>query len=250
VNSTNILEKNSILVKLALDLIKKFTDSGIEIRILGSIGLYLSCPQWQQYFSEYRVPFSDIDLITRKDDIGKVEKILTELDYEQNNNFKIHYGYQRRIFYSPDNITLEIYLDNLILCQEIDIGDRILIDYPALSPTDLFLSKIQRIGLKESDIFDIACLLSQHELTTIDNEGINLHYISSLCSKRWCWWKTTKYNFNEILNNRKFFPIFNSELIKQKIESISQSTDLKKKSFCWKFRSAIGDKVSWYNYVT
>ncbi len=247
-NSNIAAKKNAVLLELSNDILKIFKKENIEIRIIGGIGINLKCPDYQKYFDKYREPFSDIDLIIRKTKVDAVEKIFEQMGYEQDLKFKIHFGYQRRVFYSPQNISIEIYLENLNLCQQLIIGDRLLLNYPTLSATDLFLSKIQKIGLTEKDVFDIYCLLSQHKLSYEEDGNINLEYISNLCAKNWRWWKTLKFNLNEMKNKQlNYFQESND--IDIKLNKIEHEIDSIRKSIFWNLRNIIGEKVSWYSFI-
>jgi hypothetical protein len=244
----SISKRNQILLDLVDDILKKCKQEDIEIRVIGGIGIFLKCPEYQELADTTREPFSDIDLITRKKHIEKIENLFESLGFEQNRNFKILFGYQRRIFYTPMNITVEVYLDDLPLCQDIKISDRICLDYPTLSVTDLLLSKIQRIKLKDKDIFDILILLASCNFTGENSNRIDLEYISRLCSKSWRWWKTFKINIDTLYKSKKDF-LNNQGDISGKLEQVEHAIDSKKKSFGWKLRNLIGEKIRWYRYV-
>ncbi len=243
-----ISRRNQILLDLVEDILKKCKQEDIEIRVLGGIGIFLKCPEYQVLADKTREPFADIDLITGKKHIEKIETLFKGLGFEQNRNFKILFGYQRRIFYTPMNITVEVYLDDLPLCRDIKISDRMFLDYPTLSATDLLLSKIQRIQLKDKDIFDILILLASCNFTGENNYRIDLDYISELCSREWGWWKTFKINIDTLCNRKKDF-LNNRGDINGKLEQLEHAVDSKKKSLRWKLRNLIGEKIRWYRYV-
>ena len=163
-------------------------------------------------------------------------------------NNKILHGYQRRIFYSKQNITIEIYLENLKFCQEIKIGKKIYLDYPSLSPTDLFLSKIQRIDLDHEDMFDIKVLLLQYAFSPADDRNINIEYISKLCRNDWRWWNTLKENIAVLSQMNIDFKEQEDELL-EKLATIEAKLNRSKKSFKWKLRKLIGERIAWYNHV-
>lgn len=241
-------KRNHLLLDLLDTILRKCKQNNVEIRVLGGLAVFLKCPQHQELISKCREPFSDIDLITKKVDIEKVETFFENLDFEQNKNFKILFGYQRRIFYSPQNITIEVYLDDLDLCQEIKVSERLLLDYPTISITDLFLSKIQRIDLAEKDIFDIFVLLESFDFSGEKSNKIDIEYISELCSKSWGWWKTFKININKLYDQKK--GVFkNANDINRKLKEIETAIDSKKKSIKWMVRNIIGENFNWFKTV-
>jgi hypothetical protein len=243
-------ERNQILLDTAEKILVKCKQENIEVRVLGGAGIFLKCRAFQDFINENREPFSDIDLITGKKNIDKIEALFYDMKFEQNKNFKILFGYQRRIFYTPNNITVEVYLDDLYLCREIKISERIVLDYPTLCATDLFLSKIQRFDLKDKDIIDILVLLASFDFSGNGNDKIDLPYIARLCSTQWSWWKTFKHNLSRLYQNDKsWFGTQDREHIDKKLKEIERAIDSLKKSLKWKLRAIIGEKIKWYKHV-
>lgn len=243
-------ERNRILLEVVENILEKCKQENIEVRVLGGAGVFLKCRAYQDLMNKDRKPFSDIDLITGQKYIDRLETVFDEMKFEQNRNFKILFGYQRRIFYTPMNITVEVYLDDLHLCREIEISDRLLLDYPTLSPTDLLLSKIQRFDLKDKDIIDILVLLASFDLSGKNNNNVDLDYISRLCSNEWGWWKTFKVNTAKLYhNNKKGFSPRERDQINGKLKQLENAIDSGKKSLKWKFRAILGEKIRWYKHV-
>jgi hypothetical protein len=243
-------ERNQILLEAVENILKKCKQENIDIRVLGGTGIFLKCRAYRDFINETREPFSDIDLIAGKKYIDKIETLFNDMKFEQNKNFKILFGYQRRIFYTPKNITVEVYLDDLYLCREIKISDRIVLDYPTLCTTDLLLSKIQRFDLKDKDIIDILVLLASFDFSGEGNDKIDLPYIARLCSIQWTWWKTFKHNLSRLYqNDKRWFGAQECELINGRLKKLESAIDSAKKSLKWKLRAIIGDKIKWYKHV-
>jgi len=243
-------KRNQILMELVSSILKKCKEEEIEVRVMGGLAIFLKYPGYEELSNKIREPFSDIDLITRQRDIEKIETLFGELGFEQNRNFKILFGYQRRIFYTPMDITVEVYLDDLHLCQELKISERLSLDYPTICATDLLLSKIQRVDLQDKDVFDILVLLANCGFSRKSCDNIDLEYISELCSKNWGWWKIFKINLKRLLDyNRELFGNQGEGNIDINLKQIGHAIDSKKKSIGWKLRNIIGEKIKWYSYV-
>ena len=242
------VKSNKVLVDLTLDILNKCKNEGVEIRVLGSIGIFLKCIDYQDVLNQYRPPILDIDLISRHCYIESIESIFHCSGFEQNQNFKILFGYQRRIFYTSENITIEVFLENLPFNQEIKIDDRLVLDYPTISITDLFLSKIQRIHLEQKDFIDLYVLLLQHQSNNKKKNKIDLDYISDLCAKNWNWWKTLKMNIKKLQEKKNILDSYNETIITT-LNQIEKAIDSKQKSIKWKMRSLIGEKMKWYKHV-
>jgi len=241
------IEHNQILIDLANDILEKCRNREIEIRSMGGLGIYFKCVDYQDFLLNNREPFSDIDFLSRHCYMEAIERMFLEMGYEQNNSLKTLQGNLRRVFYTPKDISIEIYLENLQLCQEISIGNRIDLSYPSLSITDLFLSKIQRVDLLDKDLIDLVVLLMQHSAEKVSDK-IDFPYITEICSKSWNWWKTITDNLKKIevfIKSKDF----NQDNISREIEVFRQKIISGKRSFAWQIRNLVGDKIRWYRYL-
>ena len=160
----------------------------IEVRLLGGVGVYLKCKAFRTLISKTRSPLSDIDLVTTSEHVQRLEKFFETLGFKQDQEFRVLFGHQRRVFYTQEDISIDVYIDKLILCQDVPLRDRISLDYPTLSLTDLLLSKIQNIAPKAKDIIDMQVLV-QHVAESASKYDFDLTYISQLCTQ-WGWWRT------------------------------------------------------------
>jgi hypothetical protein len=239
--------RNSFLAKKALQVLAAAEERGAILRILGGLGIYFQCAEFQGLLDRYREPFSDIDLICRATDVRQVEATCAALGYEQNNNWKMHFGYQRRIFYTPEELTIEVYIDKLYLCQEIDLRHRLPSDRPSLSPTDLFLSRIQRVQLTAKDLFDLSILLTSKNLGAAGPDTIDLGYVATLAAASWPWWKTLHDNLAHLRTTR--LPALDSEPLQTRLFQLSDAIEREPKSLLWKLRAMIGPRLSWYAEV-
>lgn len=226
--------RNEVLFQTANTVLKECKSKNIELRLFGSVALLFLDLSKKEWLYENRQYFGDIDFVVRNKDIDNLEKLLIRLNYENNRNVKMLHGNQRRSFYSPQNISLDFFIDDIVLCQPIELSKRFDLSYPTLSPTDLFLTKIQRIGLKSKDLFDLDYILTFE----IDSD-----YLIQLCSNEWGWWKTFNTNLPVILSYTKY----NDN--KTKIEYLINGIRNDEKSLKWKWRNLFGTKLKWHDDV-
>lgn len=238
-------KRNDFLLEKAIAIIELAKEKNIQLRLLGGLGVYNKCFQVNDLFTLHREPFSDIDLVCYGKDIVSLENLFLTINYEQDKVFKTQFGYQRRVFYSPENISVEVFLNDLYLCQTVKTGNRLILDFPTITSTDLFLSKIQKINLSHKDVIDLIILLSNIPLT--DNEdSINISYITTLCASDWRWWKTISDNLSFIKNYKT---IFDKNRIDLAIGILEDRIHKSKKNIFWSLRNIIGTKINWYNQV-
>ena len=236
--------RNTFLAGVAKRVLSETENRGATLRVLGGLGVYLGCPEFQGLLDEHREPLSDIDIIGLSSDVGRIEEAIGSLDYEQNESRKMLFGYQRRTFYTPEQITIEVYLDKLYLCQEIDLRSRLNVGSLWLSPTDLFLSRIQRVKLAPKDVLDLGVLLTSKELGTDGPNTINLGYIASLAAKSWPWWKTLHDNLSLLLSDPP--SVLNPEPLRSRLLGLIEAIDQEHRSLGWRLRSLAGARIQWF----
>ena len=240
----NHYARNAVLAETAKNVLAAAQVRGAKLRVLGGLGIYLNCPEFQAIFDEHREPLSDIDLVGLSSDVGHIEEVLGSMGYVQNANWKMLFGYQRRIFYTPQEITIEIFLDKLYLCQEIDLRSRLDIESPSLSPTDLFLSRIQRVKLLPKDLLDLSVLLTAKDLGTDGPDTIDLRHIALLAATSWPWWKTLQDNLKLLLSAPP--PALELEPLRSRLRRLVEAINREPKSLAWRLRALAGPRIQWY----
>lgn len=231
--STSI-RKNQTVYTLTEKILNDCRNLNIEIRLLGSVALLFLDISKRDWLYGQRKLFGDIDFVVLERDINKLEEYFIETGFENNRNVKMLHGNQRRNFSSPKNISVDCFIENIYLCQNITVSDRLYLSYPTISISDLFLSKIQKHTLTSIDVFDIGYIL---------NFNIEVEYIAELCSSNWNWWKTFQINIPVLINSNL------NKKNKKKLRDIFDSINSKKKSIKWKTRNIFGSSIKWYNTV-
>jgi len=226
---------------------------GIVLRLVGGMAFEVHCPKYRYLFADFGRKFPDIDFVGRLKQVLKIQELFLDLGFEENKNIMRLFGTQRRIFECPDsNIHVDVILDQLRFCHDIDLRKRLEIDYPTLSLADLFLSKMQIVQINEKDILDIIILLLEHGIGETDNEVIDIKYISQLCSGNWGLWKTVTSNLEKTKGMNKRYLVDhpgNFKNVNAKIDMIKKHLEESKKSMQWKLRAKIGERIKWYREV-
>ncbi len=226
---------------------------GIVLRLVGGMAFEVHCPKYRYLFDDFGREFQDIDVVGCLKQVVEIQKLFLELGFEENKNVMRLFGTQRRIFECPGSrLHVDVILDRLRFCHEIDLRKRLEIDYPTVSLADLFLSKMQIVRINEKDLVDIIILLLEHDLGETDRETINVNYISRLSSHDWGLWKTVTSNLE---NTKRLVEKFlkdnpeNIKNVKSKINAVKNYLQESKKSLRWKLRAKIGERIKWYREV-
>jgi len=225
----------------------------IVLRLLGGVAVKIHCPTYDYLFKAMGRKIPDIDLVTYNKYHKEVGKMFTELGYEEDRMMRMLYFGKRLIFYDhPNNRHLDIFVDKLRMCHEIDFRGRLEIDYPTASLVDMLLSKMQVVQLNERDVIDTIVLLREHEIGNNDKETINSEYLAKLCANDWGLWKTITMNLEKVKNLlTKYEALTEADRqdVLAKIGKLVEIIEKEPKSTKWRWRSIIGEKKQWYNDV-
>jgi len=241
------------LVEEAQRILEFANKKNMVLRLLGGVAIKLHCPRYDYLFKAMGRKIPDIDLVTYDKFHKEVGKMFTELGYEEDRMIRMLYFGKRMIFYDhPHNRHLDIFVDKLKMCHEIDFRGRLEIDHPTVSLVDIFLSKIQVVQLNERDVIDTIVLLREHEIGNNDKETINSEYLAKLCANDWGLWKTITTNLEKIkalLTKYEALTETDRQDVLAKMAKILETIEKKPKSTKWRMRSMIGEKKQWYNDV-
>jgi len=229
-----MLTNNDIIYNLTKKILSDCKANSIDIRLFGSVALLFLEFERNKSINGFYRGIADIDIIVRPNHIEALESYFINQNYEANRRIKMLYGNQRRSFRLENGISIDVFIGNITLCQDISILDRFDLSYPTIPPVDLFLSKIQKIKLSEKDISDIKFILDY--MTDSDCQ-----YIIKLSSKDWNWWKSLTTNISELLKKDI------NENNKKRLNNLLIGIDSSDKTISWKTRNIIGGK--WYNDV-
>jgi len=241
------------LVEEAQRILEVANKKNIVLRLLGGVAIKMHCPTYDYLFKAMGRRIPDIDLITYNKHHKEVGKMFTELGYEEDRMIRMLYFGKRLIFYDhPNNRHLDIFVDKLRMCHEIDFSGRLEIDHPTASLVDMFMSKMQVIQLNERDVIDTIVLLREHEIGNNDKETINSAYLAKLCANDWGLWKTITMNLEKVKNLlTKYEALTETDRqdVLAKIDKLLEAIEKEPKSTKWRWRSMIGEKKQWYKDV-
>ena len=227
----------------AARIIEAARTEGIPLRLLGGLAIYFQCPSAK---SDQRLtrPYKDMDFVTLSKWGAKTRALFTRLGYTGNKTFNALHGHQRLLFWDVEHERqIDIFIDRMQMCHNLDFRSRLNIDNNTLSLADLLITKLQIVEINEKDIIDIITLFTDYDVNRSDS-GINAAYISGLTSNDWGLYKTLTMNLYKI----KAFAIerdFPAQ-VAERIDSLIAAIDASPKSMGWKARAIVGERVRWY----
>lgn len=213
------------------------------LRLLGGLAVYLQCPSAESD-TRLRRPYKDFDFVTLGKWGAKTKALFTRLGYAPNQAFNALHGYQRLLFWdTAHERQVDIFIDRMQMCHNLDFRLRLQLDARTLAPSDLLLTKLQIVEINEKDFIDVLALFHDHALTEHD-QGLNSAYISRLTAADWGLYRTLTANLVKVRAcalERAF-----AEQVPARIDALLAAIEAQPKSFAWKTRALVGERIRWY----
>jgi hypothetical protein len=241
------------LVNEAAKIIGAVEQAQLPVRLMGAVAIRFNYRKAADMYARLERPLSDIDLMAYWKVNRQLESLLNGLGYFQDRRVVAFHEAQRNFYTHKDlGIKVDVFFDRLKMCHEVDFRGRLELHPKTITPTDLFLEKIQIVKISEKDIKDLIVLLHEADLTE-DERGVNVEYVANRMSWDWGFYYTTTMNLNKV---REFLGRYSDKLGEDEVKTVSERIDrllsaieAKPKSTKWKLRAKIGPSVKWYNEV-
>jgi len=220
----------------------------VTLRLLGGLAFRLRNPS--SVMANLSRRYVDIDFVGFRKQRKEIEKLFDELGYTPRDRFNKLNGYSRLIFNDIANERrVDIFLNTFEMSHKLDFTDRLLVDKLTLPLCDLLLTKLQVYEITEREYRDVISLFIDHDLSEKDEpEKINGKYIAKLCAQDWGLYRTITLNLERIEAALPTYALTPDQqtMIKGKFAQLRKIIEDEPKSFGWKMRARVGDKVKWY----
>jgi hypothetical protein len=237
--------------KDAFAIIEAARQKQIELRLLGATAIYYRCPNSGNLTQVMNRALTDLDFMTLSKYVRHIPDLFASLGLEENERVNALYGLRRQIYVDPKNGRhVDVFVDKLAFCHQIDLTRRLDLDPITLSLADLLLEKMQIVKIGEKDVKDVVVLIREHELGDKDNGEINMAYIAKLLADDWGFYYTVTTNLRKTSDYAKGLTILTPEdrnLVERRIDALLERIEREGKSFKWKMRAKAGTKIKWYD---
>jgi hypothetical protein len=244
--------ENLFFVDRATEMVDAARDRGIALRILGSLAYRLHCPANIAFFEAMKRDLTDIDFAARSDQRKEVRDYLGGRGYVIDKDvMAITEGKRYAFTDSETGMNVDVFFDELFFCHQIPLKNRLDLDYPTITPTDLLLEKMQIVEINPKDIKDSLVLLLEHPIVPGTPDAIDPVYTSRLLAGDWGFYYTFTTNLKRLENEvtKHSFEGAAADQIRGRIGELVQSIDQAPKSTSWKLRAKIGTRIKWYQEV-
>lgn len=233
----------------AVRIAREAREQGMPLKLLGGQAVRLLCSDFPHRAREGQ----DMDFASISSAQQAVVEFLGKRGFRGDPRFNLLHGDRQMFFSGPDGVTtIDVIMDQLRMAHVLDFRARIDRMPYTLDVTDLLLSKLQIVEINRKDVHDIFHLLSQFPVRSGDEPGgIGLDRIGKITGEDWGWWRTVTGNLgklalfaqgeyrNLIPEAPKFDPVAQIRMIREFCAACP-------KSYRWKVRARLGDRVRWY----
>jgi hypothetical protein len=238
-------------------LIAEAQKQGLVLRVMGPIALHYYFPEHVDLYRNMerlgeRV-FTDIDFASYGKFRGKMVPFFEKQGYELEKRSAMLSGGTRHIYFGGRVPMIDVFYDRLSYNHPIEYQGRLDVHPHCVSLTDLLLQKLQIVQINDKDLKDGMILLLAAQVGDVDNEMINVKYLSKLLSEDWGFYYTSTSNLAKIASATEHVHALSDpqrETIRQKAASIRQAIEDVPKSGRWKGRATVGTNKIWYNDVS
>jgi hypothetical protein len=228
--------------------------AGGTIRVLGSIGVAIHCPDAKALLPAFARTYADIDFAAYKWQSREVTAAITGLGYREDREVSITSEGRRAIFDHPTapQIHLDVFFDELEFCHRIPLVGRLTGDRPTIPLAELLLSKLQIVKLNEKDVVDTILLLLDHDLGAGDADVIDSGRIARLCADDWGLWRTLTMNLEKVATFAAGYRQLDGEQgarVARTARDLKLAIDQIPKPLAWRMRDRVGDRRQWWTDV-
>ncbi len=257
-------------VRECVDIIKRAQDKGIVIRILGAMAVYIHTqdnPRAREIhetrFGAGAPMFTDLDVMAYKKQKKKIKEFFEkELKFLPDKMINALFGDKRLIYYHPEGkYHVDVFFDTLEFSHDVPFGKkpgegRLELSFPAISPTDVVLEKLQIHEINPKDLVDLIVLFLTHEIADEEGDGkINAKYIAQLLAEDWGFWYDAVSNLNlvkkyadQMVEEGRLNPE-ERDVVNQKVDQLLKRIEEEPKSKKWQKRAKTGTKKKWWRDV-
>jgi hypothetical protein len=233
----------------AMSLIDAADKAGVTVRLLGGMAVRVLCPD---YPPRPAAGLQDIDLASVTSSRKALQNFLIDQGHQPDKTFNALYGHKQLYFVSAvSGRPIDVLIDKLSMCHELEFKDRIARMPYTLDPLDVLLSKLQIVKLNEKDVRDIVYLLSAYPVREGSETGtIALDLYRPIVGDDWGWWRTVTMNLAKIAElvaeSAHLVPAGAAYDPAAQCTALVAAAEDAQKSRRWKLRARVGERVRWY----
>jgi len=242
-------------------IVDEATRRGIPLRLLGGVAIRFHCGEFLDFakslvrLGEGQQEYTDLDFISYSKFRKKMKNFFAKLGYSKRPPTMSSAATQRQIYFHRKGwFYVDVFYDKLLAANHpLDFRDRLDLDSPTITPTDMLLEKVQIVFPDEKDVKDAMLLLRAHEISPQEEKNkINARFIAGKLASDWGFWYTVTTNLKglkQYVSDDQRLSSDNKQDLTSKVDALLATIEKEQKSTGWKVRAVMGTKRRWYNPV-
>jgi len=226
----------NVLIDEGMGLAQAADQAGLKVRLLGGVGVVAHCPR--VLAGKPHREIADIDVAVPRRDARALTGFLEGRGYTAEKRFNALHGDSRMIFHGPAG-KLDVFVGAFSMCHALELDKRLELDSPALTATDLLLTKLQIVELNAKDAHDASVLLTEHTIQSGDGDHIDAAYIGRLTADDWGLWRTVTATLHRLT---ELYPA-----VADRCRQLGEAIEAAPKTRRFKLRARVGERVRWYD---
>ncbi|HEY5143714.1 MAG TPA: hypothetical protein VII98_09445, partial [Solirubrobacteraceae bacterium] len=191
----------------------------------------------------------DLDFVLAKRHTRDVERLLAEAGYVPEEQFNALNGHRRLLFHDDQHgRQIDVFVDSFEMCHVLPLTDRLTQRPGTLPAAEVLMTKLQIVHLNSKDRGDLYALLHSHDVTSHDEEAVNVDRIAELTGSDWGLQRTFELNLGRLREGLPGQALSPDELhvLARRIDAVADAMEQAPKSRKWKLRARVGDRKRWY----
>jgi hypothetical protein len=246
--------RNAQLADEATRLIQLAGARDVQLRALGSVGVYMRTSRQAIFGKIARSPLKDIDLVASSEHRDRIRKTFEDAGYSVDEDMLWSSEGRRFAFarvVAGEQIDVDVFVDQLRMCHTLMLTPRLQIHPLTVSLADLVLQKLQIVELTREDRQDIGALLLEHPFGEEARDAIDIDYITGVLADDWGFCHTALMNLAKVrggLSEANFDPP-DRGVIDARAGELATAIENAPKTRKWRLRAKIGERKKWYDDV-
>lgn len=189
-NANALREERIVLLHAIAD---ACTSEKVPVKALGGVAVMLRAPHAP--VAVRRIP-GDLDVAVPQGAHRALERALGAAGMQPQRDFNLQRGTRRQIWWAEDaKGHVDVFLGRFDMCHALDLEPNFASDHPAISATDLLLTKLQVVQMSDKDVRDIVALLATHEIGgTAVGDHIDDRRVADILGDDWGYYTTVSDN--------------------------------------------------------
>ena len=228
--------------------------AGLILRVMGPLALHYYYPDRVELYARLERLgeryFTDIDFASYGKSGGKLKGLMERLGYDCDLDTLMATGKTRQIYYGGAVPMIDVFLDKLDYCHEVNFIGRLEFDDYCISLTDITLQKLQIWEINDKDLKDLEFLFAVADVGDDEGRKINRSYICRRLADDWGFWYTATTNLGRVKEHVDKVDAFTGDQkaeVTDRCDEFLARIEAEPKTKGWNKRAKKGTSKIWYN---